>query len=67
MPHDHHLNEWTERSYMRSITVHMHMYIMLYVGIQRRRLVINIGGGQKFGSQILGGKNLGKINFQTTF
>jgi len=33
---------------------------------QRRRLVINIGG-QTFGSQILGGKNLGKIYFQTTF
>src|SRR6218665_2332421 len=31
----------------------------------RRRLVINIGG-QKFGSQILGGKNFGKICFQTT-
>ena len=32
----------------------------------RRRLVINIGG-QKFGSQILGGKHLGKICLQTTF
>ena len=32
----------------------------------RRRLVINIVG-QKFGSQILGGQNLGNIYFQTTF
>src|SRR6218665_1675146 len=30
----------------------------------RRRLVIN-SGGQKFGSQILGGKNFGEIYFQT--
>src|SRR6218665_125325 len=30
--------------------------------MQGRRLVINIGG-QKFGSQILGGKNFGKIYF----
>ena len=32
----------------------------------RRRLVISIGR-QRFGSQILGGKNLWKICFQTTF
>jgi len=31
----------------------------------RHRLVINIGG-QKFGSETLGGKHLGKIYFQTT-
>jgi len=34
---------------------------------QRRRLVINIGGAKIWVTNIGGGKNLGKIYFQTTF
>src|SRR6218665_3271038 len=40
------------------------LFVRSHTLLHRRRLVINIGG-QKFGSQILGGKNFEQIYFQT--